>query len=45
MDEKRRYNINLKISRVEYIKKSDKSKEYYKSSVNYSVKMYLLIRK
>lgn len=45
MDEKRIYNINLKISGGEYIKKSDKSKEYYKSSVNYSVKMYLLIRK
>ena len=45
MDEKRIYNINLKISGGEYIKKSDKSKEYYKSSVNCYVKMYLLIRK
>ena len=45
LDEKRIYNINLKISGGEYIKKLDKSKECYKSSYNYSIKLHLLIKK
>lgn len=45
LDEKRIYNINLKISGGEYIKKIDKSKEYYRTSCNYSINIYLLIKK